>query len=84
MSDKKLKTGREIWADATLRPGTDKPQEKSGRTVVMAQKLTWFDNLLCTIHRDGGHFIEDNGYEAAYNKAMDKVIKWVYSESSKE
>lgn len=41
------------------------------------QKLLWLDNLLCTIHRDGGSFIEENGYQKAYDKAMDKIISWL-------
>lgn len=41
------------------------------------QKLLWLDNLLCTIHRDGGDFISENGYQKAYDKAMEKIINWL-------
>lgn len=45
-------------------------------------KSLWLDNLLCTIHRDGGHYIADNGCQKAYDKAMEKIIAWLQKEDS--
>jgi len=34
-------------------------------------------DLLCIIHRDGGHYITQHGYEKAYADAKDIVIKLI-------
>lgn len=41
------------------------------------EKELWLDNLLCTIHRDGGHFIRENGYKKAYDVAIDKIVNCI-------
>ncbi|AUR85408.1 hypothetical protein NVP1074O_40 [Vibrio phage 1.074.O._10N.222.49.B7] len=41
----------------------------------MAARHEMLDNLLCTIHRDGGHYIEKHGYRKATNDAISKISK---------
>ena len=31
------------------------------------------DSLLCIIHRDGGHYIEEHGYQKAFADAIHKI-----------
>ena len=35
-------------------------------------------NLLATIHRDGGHYVDDHGVEKATEDAMKKVVAWIH------
>jgi hypothetical protein len=37
----------------------------------------WAGELLARIHRDGGHHINDVGWEQAFLDADDRVVKWL-------
>jgi len=40
---------------------------------VASKRHKMLDNLLCIIHRDGGHHIKENGYEKSVSDAIDII-----------
>jgi len=46
------------------------------------ERLKYLDDLLCIIHRDGGHHIQDNGYAGSYKKACEKIFNWLEKDDS--
>jgi len=46
------------------------------------ERLKYLDDLLCLIHRDGGHHIQDNGYSGSYKKACEKIFNWLKRDDS--
>lgn len=84
-----MKTPKEFWTDKFGEP----PQNKFDKLAIAmmqeyadyisSQSKQILDNLLCTIHRDGGQFISENGYQKAYDEAMKKIIVWLQKEDSR-
>ena len=46
----------------------------------MAARHRMLDSILCTIHRDGGHYIERHGYRKATKDAINKITKGLIDE----
>ncbi|AUR98424.1 hypothetical protein NVP1250O_86 [Vibrio phage 1.250.O._10N.261.55.E11] len=43
----------------------------------MARRHTMLDVILCTVHRDGGHYINKHGYKKATEDAVEIIAKLV-------
>ena len=67
--------------EGTLRGiGGDRPHSIAA---IAADRHKMLNDLLCTVHRDGGHRIKEVGYRKATNEAIDIISKLNFKQDLK-
>ena len=88
---KKVMLDRENIIRAFIAETGYKPSEIEQVEIREETKITWYlrkkkteiknyeldiKNLMCIIHRDGGHYIADHGYDKALKDAHKIILEW--------
>lgn len=55
-------------------------ERKHSIAMVAANRLKMLNDLLCTVHRDGGQYIFEHGYKKATEDALKIVAKLVHQD----